>query len=422
MTILGLDISKWDGNWNAEKAKQAGANFVFIRASQATLTDSQFVSNWRKAKEAGLLRGAYHYLDYTKTANDQADYFAGLLQSDPGELPPVVDYEQVRTDNNPSIALNFLRGFLNRLSSRTELFAASKVKYPIIYTSPGFWTQYGDQTDREYWIKFPLWVAHWTTAAAPIVPAPWPMWTFWQFTSKGPGDVFGCESLSVDMNRFNGTLNDLLEFIGRRDENENSNSNPGNGTLTDRVNSLQEQFTTFSSAVIAVQANLQDRLSALEQRVQSLSPITPPAGGSTLYATCKATFLNVRSGPGTSYPPISSLRYGQRVKVLTRQNGWAQLEQPAGWASEAYLTYSTNGSGDGGAPNQDQASPPPAGTLSYGVCNTSGLNVRSGPGVTYPVVGGLTYGQRIRILEQSNGWVRIENPSGWCNASYLSIN
>ena len=70
MTILGIDISKWDGTWDAIKAKQAGATYVFIKASQATSTDPQFLDNWQKAKDAGLLRGAYHYLDYTKPGID----------------------------------------------------------------------------------------------------------------------------------------------------------------------------------------------------------------------------------------------------------------------------------------------------------------------------------------------------------------
>ncbi len=214
MTILGIDISKWDGNWDANKAKQAGATFVFVKASEATLTDPQFVVNWQKAKEAGLLRGAYHYLDYTKPGADQANFFADLLKDDPGELPPVIDYELRRTDNDPSAALVFLRDCLDQLTKRTELFENASFKRPMIYTSPGFWVEYGDQTKRDYWIQFPLWNAHWITANEPKIPSPWTMWNFWQFTSKGPGEAFGSECLSMDMNRFNGTLSELMDFSG----------------------------------------------------------------------------------------------------------------------------------------------------------------------------------------------------------------
>ncbi len=269
MTILGIDISKWNGNWNADKAKQAGTAFVFIKASQATFTDSQFTANWKKAKDAGILRGAFHYLDYSKPAVEQANYFADLLKDDPGELPPTIDYEQARSDNNPSIALGFLREFLDQMKARTELYQDARVKCPMIYTGPSFWAQYGDQTKREYWLQFPLWLAHWTSASAPLLPAPWVLWVFWQFTAKGPGEVFGSESLSVDMNRFNGTLNELMEFTGRR---------PLTGTLVELCQNLEKRTAALETAIASLSkspstpdANVLSRLQDLEQGHSALS-------------------------------------------------------------------------------------------------------------------------------------------------------
>jgi uncharacterized protein YgiM (DUF1202 family) len=113
---------------------------------------------------------------------------------------------------------------------------------------------------------------------------------------------------------------------------------------------------------------------------------------------------------------VGGLKYGQRVKVIKRQNGWAQFETPAGWSNEAYLSFEQSTS-----PVPVENPQPVATPASYGIVNTSGLNVRSGAGVTYPIVGGLTYGQRIKILSNKTGWVQIETPSGWCNASYLSF-
>jgi uncharacterized protein YgiM (DUF1202 family) len=72
-------------------------------------------------------------------------------------------------------------------------------------------------------------------------------------------------------------------------------------------------------------------------------PVTPAAGtGSTASntATCTAQALNVRSGPGASYPVIGWLSNGQKVKVLERQNGWARIETPSGWSGERYLRFS----------------------------------------------------------------------------------
>jgi uncharacterized protein YraI len=143
---------------------------------------------------------------------------------------------------------------------------------------------------------------------------------------------------------------------------------------------------------------------------------TNPGPDQAIYATCITSVLNVREGPGTSFPMVAGLQYGQRMKVINRQNGWAQFEKPSGWSSEAYLTFDQENS-----PAPIASSQPLSNPESYGICNTSGLNVRGGPGVTYPVVGGLTYGQRIKILGHKNGWAQIESPSGWCNETYLSF-
>jgi lysozyme len=446
MTILGIDISKWNGNWDANKAKQAGATFVFIKASQATFTDIQFVANWQKAKDAGLLRGAYHYLDYTKTGTDQANYFADLLKDDPGELPPVVDYEQARTDNNPAAALGFLKDFLDQMILRTELYEDSLIKKPMIYSGPGFWASYGDQTKPEYWIQFPLWNAHWTTSNAPLLPPPWTMWTFWQFTAKGPGEAYGSESLAIDMNRFNGTLNELMEFTGIRvpvtnlnelydtlDEKVNNlteivsglnpTGDPAASGIFSQVEELEQKVTNLGNSISTLNTTLTQRIAAVEAKVGTTGgtttppPTTPPTdttSGNDTYATCTTAALNVRSGPGVSYPIVAGIYYGQRAKVLKRQNGWALFESPSGWSSEAYLSFSQGAS-------SLPAENPTTTAATYGICNTSGLNVRNGPGVTYSIVGGLTYGQRVKILNHKNGWAQIESPAGWCNESYLSF-
>jgi lysozyme len=456
MTILGIDISKWNGNWDAVKAKQAGATFVFIKASQATFTDPQFLINWQKAKDAGLLRGAYHYLDYTKPGIDQGNYFADLLKNDPGELPPVIDYELRRTDNNPSAALGFLRDCLDQLIKRTELFEDASIKRPMIYTGPGFWIEYGDQTKSDYWIQFPLWNAHWTTSSAPLIPLPWPMWQFWQFTSKGPGEAFGGEGLSMDMDRFNGTLNELMEFAGIRIpvvnlsekfdtldgkvnvlegvvSSLNQIGNTSAAGVLSRVGNLEGQMSNLGGSITTLTTTLTQRIAAVEQKIIKLDniPSTPPAtidppanppapieppSSEITYATCSTSALNVRSGPSASTSLVGGLKYGQRVKVIKRQNGWAQFETPAGWSNEAYLSFEQSTS-----PVPVENPQPVATPASYGIVNTSGLNVRSGAGVTYPIVGGLTYGQRIKILSNKTGWVQIETPSGWCNASYLSF-
>ena len=70
-------------------------------------------------------------------------------------------------------------------------------------------------TNYSYWLnimgkpewgaKYQLWIAAWTTAARPAVPAPWATWTLWQHTSSAGGQAHGVQSDRLDLNRFNGT-------------------------------------------------------------------------------------------------------------------------------------------------------------------------------------------------------------------------
>ena len=58
-----------------------------------------------------------------------------------------------------------------------------------------------------------------------------------------------------------------------------------------------------------------------------------------------------------------------------------------------------------------------------GVVTASVLNVRSGPNTSYSVITKLYKGDKVEILESSNGWNKIKTSSGktgWSSAEYLS--
>ena len=58
-----------------------------------------------------------------------------------------------------------------------------------------------------------------------------------------------------------------------------------------------------------------------------------------------------------------------------------------------------------------------------GVVTASVLNVRSGPSTSYSVITKLYKGDKVEILESSNGWNKIKTSSGktgWSSAEYLS--
>jgi lysozyme len=206
----GIDISHWQDNNSTPqrvdfaKAKAAGAEFVFIKASQNAFPDEDFAHNWRAAKDAGLLRGAYHFYDYRFRADKQAEYLWSLIQDDPGELPPVLDVEPYWSPVPGRLGwLSGINAFLGAL----DTLAGRKC---ILYSNPA--TLLSLKPLPALLLEHPLWVAHYGVN----VPNPcgWGRWTFWQYTDRLDGLAYGMESRQLDGDYFNGTLAELKAWAG----------------------------------------------------------------------------------------------------------------------------------------------------------------------------------------------------------------
>lgn len=200
-----------------KKAYAKGARFVFIKVSERGFIDRDFEYNWKAAKDAGLLRGGYHFLRWDLSGLLQARIFCEVMRSDPGELPPVADFEAPNQGSlYPSNAL--LEQFL------VEVENISRRK-PIIYTSPSFWNTHGrNKTTKQFdakWAYYTLWIANYFKVYQPGVTKPYLMepwksagktWTFWQYTDQGDGAAYGAESKTIDLNWFNGSMEELKAF------------------------------------------------------------------------------------------------------------------------------------------------------------------------------------------------------------------
>jgi len=157
---------------------------------------------------------------------------------------------------------------------------------------------------------------------------------------------------------------------------------------------------------------------------QYISPVNR-----TQYATVKASSLNVRSGPGSSYAKVSSLPSGTKVEILEETNGWYRIE--GGYVSAQYIAPFQPPAETKPEPQPEPIpEAPPAQTdpapeqpvqdgKTYGMVSASTLNVRSGPGSSYDKVSTLSSGAKVEILEQTEGWYRIEG--GYVSADYILL-
>jgi GH25 family lysozyme M1 (1,4-beta-N-acetylmuramidase) len=189
----GIDVSHWNGVIDWIRVAGSGYRFVFGKATEGlTLIDPTYSVNRAGTEGFGLRFGAYHFArpsggsDAAATASAiaQADHFVDVAQPQKGELPPVLDLE-AKGGLSPTRLRLWARAWLDEVYARTGI-------HGMIYASPNFWkTAVGDVPDFAD-AGNRLWIAHWTSSAAPLVPAQnWggQGWTFWQWTdcSTVPG-------------------------------------------------------------------------------------------------------------------------------------------------------------------------------------------------------------------------------------------
>jgi len=141
----------------------------------------------------------------------------------------------------------------------------------------------------------------------------------------------------------------------------------------------------------------------------------PPPPGHTSYRVDTAT-LNLRQGPGLNYTVVGSLTRGETIegRGLSADGGWAQVRKTSGttgWASLKYLT-------------KVSAPPPPDPNEVQMIVTIDTLNIRSGPGTGYSIVGQVHRGETVTYLGATPAWdwVNIktnQNTTGWCSSRYL---
>ena len=201
--IHGIDVSKYQDiiSWKdvkEMKVKDIQLQFCFIKATEGIKNeDSRFKRNWEKAKLAGMHRGAYHFYIASRDGSAQAKNFIGTVKLEPGDLPPVLDVEQL-FNSSPSALKSEIREWLDIV----EKFYGVK---PIIYTNVDFYRKnLGHEFDG-----YPLWVAHYYQPGEPRIERDW---IFWQHSDQGR--VNGIKS-KVDFNVFNGDTTDFNHLLIR---------------------------------------------------------------------------------------------------------------------------------------------------------------------------------------------------------------
>jgi len=260
--IRGIDVAAWEPNINWEKVCAQDIRYVFIKATQGDFADRLFTSHWTGAKRVGILRGAYHFIDPRLSGRVQAETFLRTVKLEPGDLPPVLDLEdladvapteipvkkglkpqkQGKGGNKGVPVEKGTKGGKPNLNTsgvpNTQVIDCAQTwlsiveretgRKPILYSSPS----YLDSRLRMPNGKLPawamshvLWIANYlnhevTENDLPLQPKGWSNWTFWQYSEHGFLDGIltedGTLPTRVDLNFFRGTLEELYALAGAK--------------------------------------------------------------------------------------------------------------------------------------------------------------------------------------------------------------
>lgn len=199
--IHGIDVSRHQSaiNWQdvqAMQIKNVKIGFGFIKATEGIESvDGRFRKNWFDAKEAGIPRGAYHFFNSSKSGKAQAENFIETVNLEKGDLPPVLDVEQIK-----GISITMLQ---QRVGDWIKMVESHYKVKPIIYTNANFYENYLSGKFDDY----PLWVAHYLLKDKPRIRR---NWIFWQHNETGR--VNGINAF-VDFNVFNGDSTDFERLL-----------------------------------------------------------------------------------------------------------------------------------------------------------------------------------------------------------------
>lgn len=183
-TMIGIDISKWQGEVDFEKVKNAGVEFVILRMGvmkdkdTPIAIDNTFNNNYQKAKEAELKVGVYVYSESNtiKSAIENAEFVIENLNGDKLDFPVCFDWECWTNFNELEINLYMLNEMYDAFSNKMKYAGYDTMLYASENYLNNTWLTLKDYT---------IWVAKYSTKTPSVNNKDY---ILWQNSEKGRVD------------------------------------------------------------------------------------------------------------------------------------------------------------------------------------------------------------------------------------------
>lgn len=189
-TLVGIDVSSWQGDINWKKVKDAGCDFAIIRVgfghkNNELVYDTYFKDNLIEAQENGIKVGLYFY-SYAKTvkeAEEQATWIIDSLDGRNIELPIAFDFEDWSNFKKYKMSLYDINDVANAFMNKIENSGYNAMLYGSASYLNNIWFD----------SKYPTWLAHYTRKTDFSKN-----YYIWQLSNNGRIDgIYGAVDLNV---------------------------------------------------------------------------------------------------------------------------------------------------------------------------------------------------------------------------------
>jgi lysozyme len=204
-----IDLSHWNKNKDWKKVRDDGIWGIIHKATQGwprddkDAVDEKYAIHKAGAEAVGLAWGAYHFGIGSEPIK-QAEHYLKTVKPTESTLL-VLDFENWKL--GPNMNLHEAEQFATHIHQQAG-------RWPVLYTGYPFLSAQLKGVETTILSNCPLWIAAYNNA--PEISDHWPTWTFWQYTDgksgSEPRKVDGIGS--CDRDKFNGTMDNLLELWG----------------------------------------------------------------------------------------------------------------------------------------------------------------------------------------------------------------
>ncbi len=126
--------------------------------------------------------------------------------------------------------------------------------------------------------------------------------------------------------------------------------------------------------------------------------------------------INIRKGPGLSYPVVAKAKRGDKFTLLAEEGDWIGIQLPngqKGWLANWLVSKTSKEQNTNSVNNTSQSA----------TVTVDGLRVRKGPGTSFQVIGTVQKGNAFSVITTSGNWVQLHTSygNGWVSKDYVKF-